>query len=362
VVEAIAKQAATINTHTRYLHETVLSYAEKLIATFPAPLTRAMFTCTGSESVDLALRIARTFTRGTGVIVTDNAYHGVTAAAAEVSPSLGSGVPLGLHVRTVPAPHVSGAKGGDPAEKFCSDVLAAIDDLRRHGIKPAALLFDSILSNDGVLTHPPGFIAKAVAAMRAAGGVFIADEVQPGFARMGESMWGFERHGVVADLVVLGKPMGNGMPIAGVISRPEVLEEFSARARYFNTFGGNPVSCAAALAVLDVIQQEGLMTHALSVGEYLQRGLRTLAQRYECIREVRGTGLFIGVELAAGVGATDSASARSLALVNRLRQRHVLISACGRDGEVLKIRPPLPFSTSDADEFLSKLDASLAEI
>jgi 4-aminobutyrate aminotransferase-like enzyme len=213
-----------------------------------------------------------------------------------------------------------------------------------------------------VRTHPPGFIAKAVAAVRAAGGVFIADEVQPGFARMGESMWGFERHGVVADLVVLGKPMGNGMPIAGVISRPEVLEEFSARARYFNTFGGNPVSCAAALAVLDVIREEGLMANALSVGDYLQRGLRALAQRYECVGEVRGAGLFIGVELEAGAGSRDSAAARSLALVNRLRQRHVLISACGRDGEVLKIRPPLPFSTSDADEFLSKLDASLAEI
>lgn len=362
VVEAVARQAALINTHTRYLHDTVLTYAEKLLATFPQPLTKAMFTCTGSEAVDLALWIARTVTDGAGVIVTECAYHGVTAAVSEMSPSLGTGVPLGVHVRTVRAPDVYRANGSDVGEQFAADVQHAIDDLRRHGIKPAALILDTIFSSDGILSHPAGFVAKAVAAIRAAGGVFIADEVQPGFARTGEAMWGFQRHGVIPDLVVLGKPMGNGMPIAGVIARPELLEEFAARARYFNTFGGNPVCCAAALAVLEVIADEQLMANALSVGSYIQAGLRSLALRDERIGEIRGTGLFIGVDFVTDHVTREPDPQTSLALVNRLRDKHVLISACGRAGHVLKIRPPLPFSRADADEFLFKLDAALAEI
>jgi 4-aminobutyrate aminotransferase-like enzyme/Ser/Thr protein kinase RdoA (MazF antagonist) len=362
VVEAVARQAATLNTHTRYLHETILTYAERLVATFPQPLSNVMLTCTGSESADLALRIARTFTGGTGIIVTDGAYHGVTAAAAEVSPSLGAGVPLGAHVRTVRAPDVYRANGRDVGEQFAADVQVAIDDLRRHGIKPAALLFDTIFSSDGILPHPAGFIAQAVSAMRAAGGVFIADEVQPGFGRTGAAMWGFQRHSVIPDLVVLGKPMGNGMPIGGVVARPEILAEFAARARYFNTFGGNPVSCAAALAVLDVIADEQLMANALTVGEYIQAGLRALAERDERIGEVRGAGLFIGVDLVKDPVTREPDPQTSLALVNRLREKFVLISACGRDGHVLKIRPPLPFSRADADEFLSRLDAALREI
>jgi 4-aminobutyrate aminotransferase-like enzyme/Ser/Thr protein kinase RdoA (MazF antagonist) len=357
VVDAIARQAAIVNTHTRYLHETIVVYAERLLKTFPAPLTNVMFTCTGSEAVDLALRIARSCTQGTGIIVTEWAYHGVTAAAAEVSLSLGAGVPLGLHVRTVRAP-----TGADASEQFYADVQAAIDDLQRHGIKPAALLFDTIFSSDGILPHPAGFTAKAVAAIRAAGGIFIADEVQPGFARTGESMWGFQRHGLVPDLVVLGKPMGNGMPIAGVIARPELLEQFAACARYFNTFGGNPVACAAALAVLDVIEDEQLMAKAHCVGNYLQQGLRDLASRYARIGDVRGAGLFIGVELVTDRDTRAPDASTSLAIVNRLREKFVLISACGRAGNVLKIRPPLPFSLPDADQFLSRMADVLAEI
>jgi 4-aminobutyrate aminotransferase-like enzyme/Ser/Thr protein kinase RdoA (MazF antagonist) len=362
VVEAMSRQAATLNTHTRYLHDTVLTYAERLLATFPQPLSNAMFTCTGSEAVDLALRIARVFTRGTGIIVTECAYHGVTAAAAEVSPSLGARVPLGTHVRTVRAPDVYRSNGSDPGEQFAADVQAAIDDLLRHGIQPAALLFDTIFSSDGVLPHPAGFIAKAVAAIRAAGGIFIADEVQPGFARTGTAMWGFQRHGAIPDLAVLGKPMGNGMPIAGVIASPQILEEFSARARYFNTFGGNPVSCAAALAVLDVIADEQLMANALDVGKYIEAGLQSLALRDERIGDIRGAGLFIGVDLVKDRATREPDPQTSLALVNRLREKHVLISACGRLGQVLKVRPPLPFSREDADEFLSKIGAALAEI
>ena len=213
VVEAVARQAATLNTHTRYLYDVVLDYAERLIATFPLVLGNVMFTCTGSESSDLALRIAHSHTKGTGIIVTANGYHGLTAAVAEASPSLGEGVPLGSHVRVVAAPDAYRLGADRVGDRFAADVKAAIDDMRRHGIKPAALLFDSIFSSDGILSHPPGFISGAVEIIRAAGGLYIADEVQPGFGRTGGGMWGFSRHNVIPDLVVLGKPMGNGLPI-----------------------------------------------------------------------------------------------------------------------------------------------------
>lgn len=362
VVEAQSRQAAILNTHTRYLSDVILDYAEKLIGTFPVALSKVMFTCTGSESSDLALRIARAHTKGTGVIVTANAYHGITAAVAEASPSLGGGVPLGAHVRVVPAPDRYRSASSDLGAEFAANVQAAIDDLARHGMRPAALIFDTIFSSDGILSDPPGFIVDAVAAIRGAGGLFIADEVQPGFGRLGESMWGFERHAVVPDLVVLGKPMGNGLPIGGVVARPEVLEEFAATARYFNTFGGNPVCCAAALAVLQVIDSEGLIKHAQTVGAYLQAGLRKLAQHEDRIGEVRGSGLFIGVDLVKSRSTREPDPETGLAIVNRLRDKQVLISASGPRGHVLKIRPPLPFSSSDADEFLQKLTEVFQEL
>jgi 4-aminobutyrate aminotransferase-like enzyme len=362
VVEAVARQAATLNTHTRYLYDVVLTYAERLIATFPNALGNVMFTCTGSESSDLALRIARSHTRGTGIIVTANGYHGLTAAVAEASPSLGEGVPLGSHVRVVPAPDAYRMGASHVGQRFTADVEAAIADMRRHGVKPAALLFDSIFSSDGILSDPPGFIAGAVEAVRAAGGLYIADEVQPGFGRTGEGMWGFDRHHVIPDLVVLGKPMGNGLPIGGVVAQPHVLAEFANTARYFNTFGGNPVCCAAGLAVLDVLKDEHLVENALQVGNYMQEGLKNLQRRYACIGEVRGAGLFIGVDLVKDPLTREPDPQTGLALVNRLRDKNVLISASGPLGHVLKIRPPLPFSRSDADEFLTKLEECLREM
>ena len=244
VVQAIARQAAVLNTHTRYLHETVLDYAEKLLATFPAEISQIMFTCTGSEANDLALRVARTCTGGTGFIVTETAYHGVTSALAELSPSLGLPMAKDSHARLVPAPR---SAGDDTGEIFARHVRGALDDMKKNGIRPAGLLVDTIFSSDGVFADPAGFLRPAVEAVRAAGGIFIADEVQPGFGRTGEQMWGFARHGLIPDLVTMGKPMGNGHPVAGMAARPEVLAEFGARSRYFNTFGGNPVSAAAAL-------------------------------------------------------------------------------------------------------------------
>jgi 4-aminobutyrate aminotransferase-like enzyme len=337
VVEAIARQAATLNTHTRYLNELVIDYAERLAETLPSEVRRLIFTCTGSEANDLALRIARAHTGGTGVIVTDNAYHGVTAAIAELSPSLGPGNRLGAHVRTVPV-----------GEGFAPAVRAALADLQAQGVRPAALLVDTIFSSDGVHPDQPGF-AEAVAAVHVAGGLFIADEVQAGFARMGEAMWGFQRHGLSPDLVTMGKPMGNGHPIAGVAVRSEVVASFGREVRYFNTFGGNPVSCAAGLAVLNVIAEEALQANALAVGSYLRERLRTLAHRL--IGGVRGTGLFLGVDLP------DAAQAARV--VQALRERRVLISATGARGDVLKIRPPLVFTAEHADIFMEALSEAL---
>lgn len=355
VVEAICRQAAVLNTHTRYLHEGVIAYAERLLATFPPAIANIAFTCTGSESSDLALRIARTYTGGTGIVVTENAYHGNTTAVAEISPASGPGVPLGTQVRTVPAPDAYRRGADDAGPCFAQSVRAAIADLARHGIRFAALIVDTVFSSDGVFTDPPGFLAEAAEVAREAGGLFIADEVQPGFGRTGEAMWGFERHGIVPDLVVMGKPMGNGLPMAGVAARPEVLAEFGRRAGYFNTFGGNPVAASAGLAVLDVLSRERLRENALRVGEYMRGGLRSLAEQFSCIGDVRGVGLFTGLEFSE-----DRASARPLpALARRvvegLRERHILIGTAGRAGNVLKMRPPLCFSTENADLLLGAL-------
>jgi 4-aminobutyrate aminotransferase-like enzyme len=361
VVEAITKQVATLNTHTRYLHELILTYAEKLIGTFPPELSNVMFTCTGSETSDLALRVARNFTGGTGIIVTETAYHGITTAVSEISPSLGEHVPLGQHVRTVPAPDSLRGEGADVGETFARNVQAAIDDLKRHGVKVAALIVDTIFSSDGVYADPAGFLAPAVEAIRRAGGVFIADEVQPGFGRTGDAMWGFQRHGVVADLVIMGKPMGNGLPIAGLIAKPEVLQDFALRARYFNTFGGNPVCCAAGLAVLEVLEKEQLMQNAKSVGSYMKQGLAELARQYKSIGQVRGAGFFIGVDLVKDQESREPDADFAIRLVNGLRKRFILIGASGPEGHVLKIRPPLPFSLQNAGDFLSAMEDTLRE-
>jgi 4-aminobutyrate aminotransferase-like enzyme len=362
VVEALSRQAATLNTHTRYLTDGILDYAERLLGYFPEELAHVMFTCTGSEANDLAYRAARTFTGGTGVIITELAYHGVTIAISEMSPSLGDGIVLPPHVRTVPAPNAYHADGGDVGEAFAAHVRLAIADMKAHGIKPAALLVDTIFSSDGVLSDPAGFLAPAAAAISEAGGLLIADEVQPGFGRTGEGMWGFSRHGVVPDIVTMGKPMGNGHPMAAMVARPEILETFGKRTRYFNTFGGNPVSCAVGMAVLDVIEQSHLIENAKDVGSYLRDGLRGLATHHELIGDVRGAGLFIGVELVTDRTTRSPATAATARLVNGLREKRVLISAAGLHANVLKIRPPLVFSRGNADHFLSALDEVLSDI
>ncbi|MEI7194176.1 aspartate aminotransferase family protein [Pectobacterium versatile] len=357
VVEAMARQSAQLNTHTRYLHHAIVDFAEDLLSEFPAELNNVMLTCTGSEANDLALRIARHATGGTGMLVTRWAYHGVTSALAELSPSLGEGVARGNHVKLIDAPDTYRQPGA-----FLTSIREALAQMQQEGIRPAALLVDTIFSSDGVFSVPEGEMAQAAALIRQAGGLFIADEVQPGFGRTGESLWGFARHGIVPDLVSLGKPMGNGHPIAGLVGRSALFDAFGRDVRYFNTFGGNPVSCQAAHAVLRVIREEQLQQNALRVGDYLRQGLQQLAQDFPLIGDIRAYGLFIGVELVSDRESKAPASESASQVVNAMRQRGVLISATGPAANVLKIRPPLVFQEEHADVFLTTLSDVLKVI
>ena len=360
VVEAIARQAATLNTHTRYLGSQIVDYAEALLGQLGGDFStdgQVMFTCTGSESNDLALRIARAATGGAGVIVTRYAYHGVTTSIAEISPSLGVDNPLGGNTWTVPAP-VSPASGGDVGTRFAADVEQALADMTAKGVRPAALLVDTIFSSDGVYADPAGFLAPAIALVRAAGGLFIADEVQAGFARTGNAMWGFARHGLSPDMVTMGKPMANGHPVGAVAARSALTAAFAVKVRYFNTFGGNPVSAAAAMAVLGVINSQGLAANSQSVGDHLAKGLAALRARYRLIKDVRHAGLFVGVELADSDG--QPAPAQAAAIVNHMRQAGVLISATGPSGDTLKIRPPLVTTHDQANLIIAAVDEALS--
>ncbi|MHA6962522.1 aspartate aminotransferase family protein [Zobellella denitrificans] len=360
VTEAICRQVQMLATNTRYLHDTILELAERLLATVPeTDLAHLMLTCTGSEANDVAYRIAQVRTGGTGVIVTETAYHGFTDAVSKFSPSLGVTVDLGAHVRLVPAPSCYHAEGTDLAERFTRDVEAAIADLQRHGIKPAALIVDSLFTSDGILPEPAGFLKGAVEAIKRAGGLFIADEVQPGFGRTGEHMWGFQRHGVIPDIVTLGKPMGNGQPVAGLLATADALAEFGKNSRYFNTFAGNTVSCAAALAVLDTIEKEGLVQHAARVGKILREGIAALADRHEEIGDVRGVGMFVGVELVSDRATRAPDREFTSRVVNRMRDKGVLLSACAKGHNVLKIRPPLVLSAEQAGMVIDVLDEAL---
>ena len=359
VVAAISAQAATLNTHTRYLGAGVVDYAERLLGRFPAAIDSLTLACTGSEANDLALRMAKYVTGRQGIIVTEHAYHGVTTEIAAVSPSLGAANPLGAWVRTVRAPdperpEIAAEGFADVASWFAAEVAAAADELEAAGSGLAALLIDTVLSSDGLLVHPAGAASPLLAAeavVRARGGLLIADEVQAGFARTGEAFWGFERHGLSPDLVTMGKPMGAGMPISGVAARGELVAGFGREVRYFNTFGGNAVSVAAANAVLDVIDDENLLEHARDTGERLGAGLRFRESSSPLLTRVRGVGLFWAVD------AVDAETAGRL--VNRLRGERVLISATGPGGNVLKIRPPLVFSAADTERFLLALDRVL---
>lgn len=362
VVEAIANQAAVLNSNTRYLTSQVLDYSERILATHSEGLDKIMYACSGSEANDLALRIARYATGNDAVIVTSNAYHGITATVAEFSPSLGKNVPLGLRTVTIPAPEgVSIGDVTEAANRFAADVEAAVAQIERHGMRLAALIVDTLFASDGLVPEPAGFLAPSIDIVHRAGGLFIADEVQAGFARSGDEMWGYQRHGLTPDLVTMGKPMGNGLPISAVVARAEHLVQFGRDIRYFNTFAGNSVCIAAATATLDVLEQEGLQQNAQTVGKQMREGLAELSRRYAFLVQPRGAGLFLAADLIdPETGAPDEAAA--LAVVNGLRDRRILVSTSGTDENILKVRPPLPFSAANAEVFLTELDEVLHEL
>ncbi|QJU55982.1 aspartate aminotransferase family protein [Herbiconiux sp. SALV-R1] len=366
VQEAVAAQLGRLNTHTRYLTDSVVDYSERLLDLFPDHLEQVIYACTGSEAVDLALRVAAHVTGAHGVVITSNAYHGTTQASAAISPSLGPHNVLPPHVVTVMAPDpLRDPSGeGEAAALFASRVGEGIAELERRGIRFSALIVDSVLSSDGLVTHPAGVLAPAVEVARRHGGLYIADEVQPGFGRLGSAWWGFARHGVEPDLVVLGKPMGNGIPISAVVGRSRIFDAFGRDVRYFNTFGGNPVSIAAAQAVLDEIDQRDLRGNAELSGSALKQGLDELARQDARLGQVRGEGLFLAVELVdPDVGnGHDPHPALANAIVNGLRGKRVLVSASGRYDNVLKIRPPLVFEPQHAARLLTALDEVLDEL
>lgn len=363
VINAVNEQMQMLNTHTRYLHERILDYTDELLATTPTEINKAMYMCTGSEANDLAIRIAREYSGGTGIIVSQEAYHGTSDLTSGCSPALGTGQTLAATTRLVAAPDQYRFEGEDLADWFAAQIQAQIDDMNANGIKFAGFLADSIFSSDGVMPNPIGFLKKAVDVVHANGGIFIADEVQPGFARTGDSFWGFGRHGVVPDIITTGKPMGNGIPVSGLLAKDHVLSAFSQKIPYFNTFGGNPVAMAAAQAVLKTIKEEELQAHSQRLGGLLLKELRKLMEKYDCVGDVRGAGLFIGFELVQDRFSKMPDKALALDLIEELRNTHrVLTSVAGPYGNVLKLRPPLVFQEKDIDWLVGALDQALSKL
>ena len=363
VVEALCKQAALLNTHTRYLHENILDYAERLLGKFDDSLERLALACTGSEANELALRIARFNTGGEGFICTNATYHGNTAAVSQLNSIFEPFEGYSDVIRMVSWPDSYRAQydleGEALADAYANEVKVAIDSFRENGIKFAGMIVCPIFANEGLPNVPAGYMDKAIGYVRDAGGLYIADEVQAGFGRTGE-WWGHSLSGVIPDILTLGKPMGAGHPISGVVARGELLDNYRRREMYFNTYGGNPVSCAVGLAVLDVIEDEGLVENAATTGNYVLQAFQELQSKHEVIGDVRGRGLFFGIDLVSNreTKAPDAESAKRI--VNELRNKGILMSKIGEHDNVLKLRPPLCFSTEHADLLVSTLDDVLS--
>ena len=365
VVEALSKQAATLNVHTRYLHETILEYGEKLTGTFDDSLSMLFLTCTGSEANEIALRMARSHTGGQGIICTNATYHGNTTAVDALATLFNEGKPNGPNVKAVDFPcayrPVDGLVGEALSEAYVAQVKQAIEEFTEEGVGFAGMLICPIFANEGLPDVPGDYMQKIAKLVRDAGGLLMFDEVQSSFGRTGR-MWGHQYAGVVPDVVTLGKPMGNGHPLAGAVCRADLGNEFRERVMYFNTFGGNPVSCAVGLAVLEVIEREQLVQNAHSVGTYLKAELQSLADKYELIGDVRGCGLFFGVELVTDRQSKAPAAEMAGKIVNRMKERGVLISKIGVYDNILKMRPPVCFGRQHADLLLENLNASFAEL
>ena len=364
VVDALCRQARQINIHTRYLHEEMVRYAERLTALFDDPLSTAILTCTGTEANELALRIARHLSGHTGIIVSDFSYHGNSLTLAQATTGLPAPEALAPHVRAVPIPDMHMHEGEDPeavGEAYARHVKEAVRSLQAAGFGVSALLFDTLFSTEGLPAVPGNFVALAAAAVRDAGGFYIADEVQPGFGRTGEGMWGYSLHGTIPDFVTMGKPMGNGHPLAGMVTTEEIINRFAEDSLYFNTFGGNPVSAAVGNAVLDVIENQGLIENARVQGKYVQERLAELMVRHEKVAAVRGRGLFFGLELVEDCQSRKPDAAYTKRVVNMMKDEGVLISRIGPGDNVLKMRPPITFQQEHADLLVSTLDKVLTK-
>ena len=367
VVAALHAQAAVLNTNTRYLHPNLVHYARRLTARLPEPLRVCYFVCSGSEANELAIRMARAFTGQRDVVVLDHAYHGSTSALVEMSPYKfdgpgGAGPGASVHKVPLPDPYrgFQRAGGTDAASYYAErarEVIAEIGQGRRLG----AFFSEAIVSGAGHVEPPADFVRDVYRQVRAAGGVCVADEVQTGFGRIGSHFWAFEVHGVVPDIVTMGKPIGNGHPLGAVVTTPEIAAAFDNGMEYFNTFGGNPASCAVGLAVLDVIEDEGLQEHARVVGDRLAAGLRGLMARHQLVGDVRGRGLFQAIELVRDRDTLDPAPRHASYIVERMKERGVLLSTEGPLHNVIKMKPPLVFDESDADRVVSGLEAVLEE-
>jgi 4-aminobutyrate aminotransferase-like enzyme/Ser/Thr protein kinase RdoA (MazF antagonist) len=368
VVDAVHKQLGLLNTNTRYLHDNVVRYAKRLTQRLPEPLRVCYFVNSGSEANELALRLARAHAKFDDIIVLEHAYHGHTNTLIDVSPYKfdgpgGRGRKPWVHVAPIADDYRGIYRRGEPdlGPKYASHIAEILHRLQAAGRGAATYIAETIPSVGGQIVFPPAYLAEVYRHVRAAGGVCIADEVQVGFGRLGTHFWGFETQGVIPDIVVLGKPIGNAFPLAAVITTPEIAASFDNGMEFFSTFGGNPVSCAAGLAVLDVLEEEQLQQNALRVGNGLFSRLKRLEERHPLIGDVRGFGLFLGLDLVRDRATREAATEEASYVCNRLRERGILTGTDGPFHNVIKLRPPLIFSDADADLFVTTLDAILDE-
>ncbi len=369
IVAAAASQMAVLSTNTRYLHDAVNQYAAEIVATLPKTLSRVFFVNSGSEANELALRLARAHTGNRDMIVLDAAYHGITTSLIELSPykhnsAGGDGPPPWVHAVPVPDDYRGRFKRRDPraGAKYANDVRQVIEHIDRLDVGLAGFIAESLPSVGGQIVLPASYLKAVYAHVRTAGGVCIADEVQTGYGRIGTHFWGFEQQGVVPDIVVLGKPIGNGYPIGAVVTTQEIAASFDNGMEFFSTFGGSTVSAVVGLEVLRVTREERLMQHARAVGARMLRRLRPIADSCPFVGDVRGSGLMLGVELVRDKATMEPAGAEASYVVNRMREEGILLGTDGPHHNVLKIRPPLPFSSDDADELVATLARVLEEL
>lgn len=366
VTKALHEQSKTLNTNTRYLHENIVIYAQELLRTLPSHLQTCFFTNSGSESNDLALRLARNYTNSKHTIVIEGAYHGHTAATMEASPYKYNGQggnSAAKYIYQIPMPDAYRGRyrenSADITEYYIKHVESILDSLKKKDEQISVFISESILGCGGQIILPEGFLALANKTIKKAGGICIADEVQIGFGRVGSHFWGFESENTVPDIITMGKAMGNGHPLSAVVTTKEIAQKFNNGMEYFNSFGGNPVSCAVGRTVLEIIEKEKLQENAYLIGKYLIKGLNDIKKRHNLIGDVRGRGLFLGIELIRDHEKMAPACSEADQIVNDMKERGILISTDGTDRNVIKIKPPMVFTKDNADQLIDTLDQLL---